>query len=397
MTEAMFQYAREQVRGLDEQQFRTPLHYSGDLLGAHIPDEAISAAANYVHALNSRNEGGVRAACSESGCDLPPRYEWGDGQLLCEVHYQARFTTIAVSRYDLFRAFLHRHARVVDLVAMIMSVIASALAIIAIILATSCAKREKPIAEDPTWDAYERAQRESQTTAVTSEEYDAWRTRTTANIPTNGKSSSAPSRETGTSTQPHDASRAESFAATDTRASSRSTSPLRLGSFPQRTVRSASASPMAATPSSSSPTSSADILRPAETRTVARARFRATAPRVARVDDHAPMTVENITYARPAYTFVAVQIADELRAVNWCVQMDRLRRSPISGAYYPTGGTCFWPQTYGRGTWLVVPFAMGGGQPDLSVTFRYPDEAAHPIIAQTRIADLPTMKASDIR
>jgi hypothetical protein len=81
--------------------------------------------ASYVRALNSRNEGGVPDTGFVYGTP-PSDLKWT---------FTGASMPIGLSRYDRFRAFLHRNERRIDIVMRITNVIGIVLAIIAIIIA----------------------------------------------------------------------------------------------------------------------------------------------------------------------------------------------------------------------------------------------------------------------
>lgn len=103
---------------------------------------------------------------------------------------------------------------------------------------------------------------------------------------------------------------------------------------------------------------------------------------VFRVDDHPPITVDGMTYRTSRYAFVAIDIADVMRSERACLFVDRQPRL--------TAGTCFWPATWGRGKWMVVPV-------DTSPVVQFRRRSGPNILPAMKIADLPAISAAELK
>lgn len=239
--------------------------------------------------------------------------------------------TIKLSRYDLFRGWLHKHETTITWT---MNIAALVLAVLALILATGC-QRETPIAKDQ-----------------------------------------APVTTTYTDTMG-----ADPMAAATMTGGYQTVEPIPSLAWRDDTPGAFALDAMIEREQPHARKVTLLGQQPAETRAVHFA-TPAVPLRVFRVDNHAPLTVDNVTYRRPQFAFVAIDIADAMRSEDGCLYADWLTEL--------SRGTCFWPRQFGRGPWMVVPI-------DTSAVVQFRRRAGANILSPIRIAELPTISAAELK
>lgn len=108
----------------------------------------------------------------------------------------------------------------------------------------------------------------------------------------------------------------------------------------------------------------------------------ATPLKVFRVVDHPAMTIDGMTYQPSRFAFVAIDIADTMRSEGECLFVDWQSRL--------TTGSCYWPATWARGKWMVIPV-------DTSPVVQFRRRSGANILPAMKVADLPTISTEAIK